>query len=329
MLGTERIRTTAYHPASNGLVERFHRQLKAALRAHENPDWYETLPLVLLGIRTCLKADIQCTAAELVFGTTLRLPGEFFTPRSSASVGVQTYVERLSTYMRALPPAKTRIQHRQVLIPSELSTCTHVFIRVDSVRKPLQQPYEGPFRVISRHDKTFKVDRHGRVDTISIDRLKPAYVDDDAMPDNMRPSANPSQPLNETAVSRSSSENSSSATTLNEAPASHSSRQSSRPATTSNETPVSLSSRQFSSPATAFDEASASRHSRQLDTPATVSNEVLTSRSNRQTSSTSLTTNETSVSRSSQPCSHATRPSNETYVSRSGRRIVLPARFRT
>ena len=310
MLGTERIRTTAYHPASNGLVERFHRQLKAALRAHENPDWYETLPLVLLGIRTCLKADIQCTAAELVFGTTLRLPGEFFTPRSSASVGVQTYVERLSTYMRALPPAKTRIQHRQVLIPSELSTCTHVFIRVDSVRKPLQQPYEGPFRVISRHDKTFKVDRHGRVDTISIDRLKPAYVDDDAMPDNMRPSANPSQPLNETAVSRSSSENSTSATTLNEAPASHSSRQS-------------------LCPATAFDEASASRHSRQLDTPATVSNEVLTSRSNRQTSSTALTSNETSVSRSSQPFSHATRPSNEAFVSRSGRRIVLPARFRT
>ena len=31
LLGSTRIRTTAYHPAANGLVERFHRQLKASL----------------------------------------------------------------------------------------------------------------------------------------------------------------------------------------------------------------------------------------------------------------------------------------------------------
>ena len=33
ILGCERIRTTAYHPCANGLVERFHRQLKASLKA--------------------------------------------------------------------------------------------------------------------------------------------------------------------------------------------------------------------------------------------------------------------------------------------------------
>ncbi len=37
VLGTNRIRTTAYHPQANGLVERFHRQLKAALTAHGDP----------------------------------------------------------------------------------------------------------------------------------------------------------------------------------------------------------------------------------------------------------------------------------------------------
>lgn len=40
----------------------------------------DALPLVLLGIRTALKEDIASTAAEMVYGTTLRLPGEFFTP---------------------------------------------------------------------------------------------------------------------------------------------------------------------------------------------------------------------------------------------------------
>ena len=51
-LGTTRIRTRAYHPASNGLVERLHRQLKSSLMTYDGPRWTETLPLVLLGIRT-------------------------------------------------------------------------------------------------------------------------------------------------------------------------------------------------------------------------------------------------------------------------------------
>ncbi len=32
LLGTKRARTTAYHPQANGMVERFHRQLTAALK---------------------------------------------------------------------------------------------------------------------------------------------------------------------------------------------------------------------------------------------------------------------------------------------------------
>nr|VZI02723.1 unnamed protein product [Spirometra erinaceieuropaei] len=82
-LGCTRIRTTAYHPAANGMVERFHRQLKTALRAVEDPgNWSDNLPLALLGIRAALKSDLGCSAAELVFGTTLRLPGEMITPTS-------------------------------------------------------------------------------------------------------------------------------------------------------------------------------------------------------------------------------------------------------
>ena len=61
------------------IVERFHRQLKAALKATPDQNhWVKALPLVLLGIRTNVKPDINCTSAELVYGTTLRLPGEFY-----------------------------------------------------------------------------------------------------------------------------------------------------------------------------------------------------------------------------------------------------------
>ena len=62
LLGSKRIRTTAYHPAANGLVEWFHRQLKVALKAQPHPEqWMDASPLVLLGIRTAFKGDLQCT----------------------------------------------------------------------------------------------------------------------------------------------------------------------------------------------------------------------------------------------------------------------------
>nr|VZI02459.1 unnamed protein product [Spirometra erinaceieuropaei] len=54
-LGCTRIRTTAYHPAANRMVERFHRQLKTALRAVEDPEnSSDNLPLSFLSIRAAL-----------------------------------------------------------------------------------------------------------------------------------------------------------------------------------------------------------------------------------------------------------------------------------
>ena len=76
--GIVRNRTTSYHPQSNGMVERFHRQLKVAIMAHESPNpWTITLPAVLLGARSAVKELLGGSAAEIVYGTTLRLPGEF------------------------------------------------------------------------------------------------------------------------------------------------------------------------------------------------------------------------------------------------------------
>ena len=66
LLGIQLHHTTAYHPQSNGLVERFHRHLKSALRARlTGPSWTQELPWVLLGIRTAPK-DLGCSSAEMV-----------------------------------------------------------------------------------------------------------------------------------------------------------------------------------------------------------------------------------------------------------------------
>ena len=179
LLGTKHIRTTAYHPCANGLVERLHRQLKGALKGHPHQEhWTDALPLVLLGIRTSLKEDMGCTTAELVYGTTLRLPGAYFSPQpADTSLDPSSYVAELRSRMQVLKATPPRSVSSQEDNRDTLKDATHVFIRHDAVRKPLQPPYDGPYKVLERSTKYFTVDVKGRRDTVSVDRLKPAYLE--------------------------------------------------------------------------------------------------------------------------------------------------------
>ena len=185
LLGAKRIRTTAYHPIANGLVERFHRQLKAAIKASNDPnDWAESLPLILLGIRTALKSDLNCCVAEMVFGTTLTLPGELITSSPEDKVpDPSSLVDKLKKKMARLQPALTRPSKTKSYIDRDLNKSSHVWVRVDSVRKPLQPPYKGPFKVLERAEKYFVLDVNGKRDTVSADRLKVAYLEEELTKD--------------------------------------------------------------------------------------------------------------------------------------------------
>lgn len=177
MAGMSHIRTTAHHPQANGMVERLHRQLKASLKCHGDQKWTEALPWVMLGIRAAWKEDIKATTAELVYGTTLRLPGEYLTTSAEVSDPTPAYVERLRCRLAQLRPTPaTHHGQHSVFIFKDLATCTHVFVRHDAVRVPLQPPYDGPYEVIARHEKYFTITRNRQRVVVSIDRLKPAYI---------------------------------------------------------------------------------------------------------------------------------------------------------
>ncbi|XP_064469629.1 uncharacterized protein LOC135384353 [Ornithodoros turicata] len=147
LLGTSRTRTTAYHPAANGMVQRLHRRVKTAIMSVSPASWTDALPLTLLSLRATVKEDLQCSPAQMVYGTTLRLPGEFFAhPSSIVHTDPTTYPERLRTVMQALPAVRPRspsqlFTYRHPL----LETASHVFIRHDVPRKPLQPTYDGPY----------------------------------------------------------------------------------------------------------------------------------------------------------------------------------------
>ena len=177
-LGCQHHRTTAYHPAANGMVERLHRQLKAALMAHGGTDWTEVLPIVLLGLRSTFKTPLQATVAELTFGRTLVLPGEYVAPARQSPFAYGDYVARLRHYMGRLTPPPPRLQAKPSHVPTALAHCPYVFLRSDGVRQPLTPPYAGPYKVVRRTSKTVVINRDGREDTVTIDRVKPAVLDD-------------------------------------------------------------------------------------------------------------------------------------------------------
>ena len=71
----QHITTTAYHPQANGMVERIHRTLKAALCARGGgAAWKDHLPWVLLGMRAAPREETRISAAEAALQQQLVVP---------------------------------------------------------------------------------------------------------------------------------------------------------------------------------------------------------------------------------------------------------------
>nr|VZI07808.1 unnamed protein product [Spirometra erinaceieuropaei] len=109
-------------------------------------------------------ADIDCTAVDLVYGTSLRLPGGC--------------MERLRNAMRNLRATPPRASPVNSFILPDLDTYNFVWVRFDAVRRPLQPSYDEPYRVLRRPYKDVAIDRNSMTDTVSTDRIKPAYIQD-------------------------------------------------------------------------------------------------------------------------------------------------------
>jgi hypothetical protein len=182
-LGVQHNLTTAYHPQANGMVERFHRQLKASLRARlEGPDWLAQLPWVLMGLRAAPKEDCALTSAEMAYGTPLTLPGEFW---DSQEPPAANFLQGLRQRMSVFQPPPVRSPARldsEASTPGPLQEAMFVYVRKGGVSKPLSPLYEGPYRVVQRFPKYFNLDIGGRVEAVSADRLKPYLGHPDVTP---------------------------------------------------------------------------------------------------------------------------------------------------
>lgn len=179
LVGAKHYRTTAYHPCANGMIERLHRTIKASIKCSDSRNWAEQLPIILLSHRATLKEDIGASPAELVYGSTLRLPGEFVGDEIKNELQ-SDFVSKLKTHMRSIQPVQgsNHNTRRPEFMQKQLQTCKYVFVRVDAVQPPLSPQYRGPFLVIERKPATFIINMNGKREEITIERIKAAFIDE-------------------------------------------------------------------------------------------------------------------------------------------------------
>ena len=177
--------------------------------AHESPNpWTITLPAVLLGVRSAVKERLGRSAAEMIYGTTFRLPGEFTKQYTvDANTDLEYYSDKLRVAMsrlRLCPPRDT--QQHNIFQFKEIATCTHVFLRRIAIAPPLTAPYDRPYKVIARSGRVMKILVKGKVETVSLDRVKPAHMECEPTTGTTTQRKPPSKPRKSTAT-RTSSKN--------------------------------------------------------------------------------------------------------------------------
>lgn len=112
----------------------------------------------------------------MTYGTTLKIPGDFV-DKKPIEGNTNNFVTNLKQKMQKIMhnPSSNHGSSKTFISP-DLSKCEFVFVRHGQPIRKLDDPYNGPYRVISRSDKFFKLHIKGKEVTTSIDRIKPAYV---------------------------------------------------------------------------------------------------------------------------------------------------------
>ena len=173
LLGFIRLRTTSYHPPSNGKIERFHRTLKSSLKGHA--DWKERLPIALFGYRICPQHGGESPSpAELVYGIKLHMPRSFIADKEEKFDN--QFVRNLQKRINEIQFLELNPRYHPITDVHLPTLRGFVWLRVDRVRRPLEAPYTGPYRLIRSDSKTATIIVNDKQQVVSVNRLKPARV---------------------------------------------------------------------------------------------------------------------------------------------------------
>ena len=196
-LGVKQILSSAYHPQSQGALERFHQTLKSMMRKfcleHER-DWDVAIPFVLFAAREVPSDSLGFSPNELVFGHKVR--GPLSVVHDAWVKGNPNQAESLLEYVRktrerlhnALALARENLCASQYKMKAvyDRKACERSFEVGDEVLvllplqgKPLAAKYHGPYKVVERVGQVDYVvetpDRRKLTQFCHVNMLKPYH----------------------------------------------------------------------------------------------------------------------------------------------------------
>ena len=204
-LGIKQYRSSAYHPESQGALERFHQTLKNMIRSYcfdTNRDWYECVHLLLFAVRESVQESLGFSPFELVFGHSVRGPLKLFKEKllshDDVSLNLLQYVSDFRTKLsNACEMAKANVKSAQNLMKNryDQNSVSRTFKPGDKVLallpvpgRPLQARYFGPYIVDKKMSDLNYVlqtpDRRKQKQLCQINMLKPYYT---RKGDNVKP----------------------------------------------------------------------------------------------------------------------------------------------
>ena len=192
LLSMKHFTTTPYHPACNGLVERFNGTLKQMLKrmCAENPqDWDRYITALLFAVRDSPQESMGFSPFELLYGRKVRGPldilRELWTGEAETSETKSTYQYILDLRNRideTCRNAHTQLQksssryakyYNQKAKHREFQVGDKVLLLLPTDRNKLLLQWKGPFEVISKiSSMDYRIDLNGKPKVFHINLLK-------------------------------------------------------------------------------------------------------------------------------------------------------------
>lgn len=197
LLDINKTRTTAFHPESDGLIERAQRTLEEMLSKYvetNQRNWDEILPLLLMAYRSSKHESTKMTPNMMMLGREIDLPVDLIypPPPSGSKLPSNEYVVELQNKMRKVHciaraslleagQKQKRLYDRKInkhQYHKGDAVWLRIYVKPKGLSKKLQLKWEGPFKIIDRiSDLTFKIQKNKRSSCkiVHFNRLKP-YV---------------------------------------------------------------------------------------------------------------------------------------------------------
>ena len=104
LLGIQSLKTSPYHPQTNGITERFNKTLCTMLSMYVSKhqrDWDEPIPYVTFAYRTAVHTSTNQTPFKVVYGREPTLPNDMLVlVENNQHLTADQYVQQLAETLR-------------------------------------------------------------------------------------------------------------------------------------------------------------------------------------------------------------------------------------